>query len=32
MTGAAACGASASMIWIAQGSYVSTVAGKSRKT
>jgi len=27
MTGAAACGASASMIWIAQGSYVSTVAG-----
>ena len=32
MFGAATCGASASMIWVAQGSYVSTVAGDTRKT
>jgi len=27
LIGAILCGASASMIWVAQGSYVSTVAG-----
>jgi hypothetical protein len=32
MFGAATFGASASMIWVAQGSYVSTVAGDTRKT
>lgn len=32
MLGATACGASASAIWVAQGSYVSTVAGEERKT
>ncbi len=32
MLGAATCGASASAIWVAQGSYVSTVAGEDRKT
>jgi MFS family permease len=32
MFGAAACGASASAIWVAQGSYVSVVAGDERKT
>ena len=30
--GACLCGASASMIWVAQGAYVSQVAGESRKT
>ena len=32
LLGAATCGASASAIWVAQGSYVSTVAGDERKT
>ena len=32
MFGAACCGAGASAIWVAQGSYVSIVAGESRKT
>jgi MFS family permease len=32
LLGAALCGASASMIWVAQGSYVSNVAGDERKT
>lgn len=32
MLGACTCGASASSIWVAQGSYVSTVAGEERKT
>jgi hypothetical protein len=32
LTGATLCGASASMLWVAQGSYVSEVAGPERKT
>jgi len=32
LLGAALCGISASMIWVAQGSYVSNVAGEERKT
>lgn len=32
LVGAILCGASASMIWVAQGSYVSEVAGEKRKT
>jgi hypothetical protein len=32
LIGAMLCGASASMIWVAQGSYVSQVAGEARKT
>lgn len=32
LLGAMLCGASASMIWVAQGSYVSQVAGEARKT
>jgi hypothetical protein len=32
LLGSVTCGASASMIWVAQGSYVSQVAGEVRKT
>lgn len=32
LIGAAICGASASMIWVAQGVYVNEVAGRERKT
>ena len=32
LLGAATCGAGASCIWVAQGSYISVVAGETRKT
>lgn len=32
LLGAVLCGGSASMIWVAQGAYVSQVAGEARKT